>query len=152
MRNRATNPEGGWPEMESHDKFLELCALSVSSELTEKEQKILQGHLGECSDCQKSVREFEAAATVGMPLLHSHLTNPDSLEASSIPHEHAKTATAYVTGQLEQPCTKHEAIEQTSETTFPHRNGGRHAQVNWSYVWMPFAAAVVLTAALGIYS
>jgi septal ring factor EnvC (AmiA/AmiB activator) len=41
---------------------------------------------------------------------------------------------------------------QSSELRFPHRNGDRHTQVNWNYVWMPFAAAVVLTVALGIYS
>src|SRR5690242_15837378 len=114
MRNRATNPESGWSEMEPHDKFLELCALSVSGELTEEEQKTLQGHLAECSDCQESVREFEAAAAVGMPLLHSHLANLDSLETSSIPNELVKTATADVTGQPERPDIKREPIDQTS--------------------------------------
>jgi len=153
MRNKTANPEGdGWSEMEPHDRFLELCALSISGELTKEEQKVLCGHLTECSACQESVREFEAAAAVGMPLLHSHLANADSLEDSSIPHELAKAATAHVTGQSEQPHAKQEPIEQTSEARFPRWKGSRHAQVNWSYVWMPFAAAIVLTVALGIYS
>src|SRR5208337_2450044 len=45
-----------------------------------------------------------------------------------------------------------EPLEQNSGLGFSHRNGRRPMPVNWNYVWMPFAAAVVLTAALGIYS
>jgi hypothetical protein len=153
MGNRIDNPEGdSWSEMGPHDKFLELCALSTSGDLTEEEQKILQGHLAECPDCRQALREFEAAAGVGMPLLHPELANPDSLEPTSIPIEVAKATPTRVTRQIETPHQEREPIEQSSELRFPHRNGDRHMQVNWNYVWMPFAAAVVLTVALGIYS
>jgi len=152
------NPAGnGWSEMGPHDKFLELCALSTSGDLTGEEQKILQAHLAECQDCRQALKEFEAAADVGMPLLHSQLSNPDSLEATSIPNEVAKATPACATGQIESPREEREPIEreplgQSRELRFPHRNGHRRTPVNWNYVWMPFAAAVVLTFALGIYS
>ena len=153
MRNNAANPEGdGWSEMEPHDRFLELCAISTSGDLTEKEQKILQGHLGECPDCRQALKEFEAAAGVGMPLLHPHLSDPDSLEPASNSSEVGKATPARATRQKPTPHEEREPIEQTSGLRFPHRNSNRHMQVNWNYVWMPFAAAVVLTAALGIYS
>jgi hypothetical protein len=42
--------------------------------------------------------------------------------------------------------------EQRKGLTFAHRNGHARTQLNWNYVWMPFAAAVLLTVALGIYS
>jgi len=45
-----------------------------------------------------------------------------------------------------------EPVEHGGGFGFRHRNGHRRMQVNWSYVWLPFAAAIVLTAALGIYS
>ena len=35
---------------------------------------------------------------------------------------------------------------------FVQRNGHEHTQVNWNDVWMPFAACVLLTIALGIYA
>jgi len=138
--------------MEPHDKFLELCAISTSGDLAEEEQKDLQRHLAECPDCRQALKEFEAAAGVGMPLLHPHLSNADSLELASIPIEVTKAAPTRSTGQMDTPHQKREPIEKSSELRFPHRNGDRHMQVNWNYVWMPFAAAVVLTVALGIYS
>jgi len=151
MTNRADNPEGdGWSEMVPHDKFLELCALSTSGELSEEEQKTLEGHLPECPECRRAMKEFEAAAGIGMPLLHPHLANLDSLERASIPSEFAEAATTRETGQTEMPRKEREPIEQTSALRFPHRN--RSLSVNWIYVWVPFAAAVVLTATLGIYS
>jgi hypothetical protein len=151
MRNKTTNPEdGGWSEMEPHDKFLELCAISTSGELTEVEQKILQVHLAECSDCWQALKEFEAAAGIGIPLLHPHLANPNSLEPASSAAEVAKACLAHSTEQVETPRQERGPIEQMRG--FPHRNGNGHMQVNWNYVWMPFAAAVVLTVALGIYS
>ncbi len=138
--------------MEPHDKFLELCAISTSGDLTEEEQKLLQGHLAECLDCRQALKEFEAAADVGMPLLHPHLSDPDSLETTSNPAEVGNATPALAAGQMETPQQKREPIGQTNGLGFPHRNGDRHMQVNWNYVWMPFAAAVVLTVALGIYS
>lgn len=111
--------------MGPHDKFLELCAVSTSGDLTEEEQKSLQIHLTDCPDCRQALKEFEAVADIGMPLLHPALSAADSLEPSAT---------------------------LTQATTTPAGNGNRYMRVNWNYVWMPFAAAVVLTVALGIYS
>jgi hypothetical protein len=153
MRNNRANPAGdGWSEMEPHDKFLEMCALASSGELTEEEQKTLRGHLAECPECKQALKEFEAAAGIGMPLLHPHLSNSDSLEPTSTSAEAAKAAPARTTGQMETPQEEPEPSAPTGELRLPHRNSDRHVQVNWNYVWMPLAAAVVLTVALGIYS
>src|SRR5258708_7755919 len=138
--------------MGPHDKFSELCAISTSGELTGEEQKALQAHLAECADCRQALKEFEAAAGIGMPLLHSELTTADSLEPSTTSTEAGKTAHTRVVAQIETAKVDRTAIAQSSGLSFPYRNGHRHMQVNWNYVWMPFAAAVVLTAALGIYS
>jgi hypothetical protein len=136
--------------MGPHDRFLELCALSTSGELTEVEQKDLRAHLAECADCRQALKEFEAAAGIGMPLLHSDLTSADSLEPSTNSTEAGKTARGMAVAPIET--ADRTAIAQSSGLSFPHRNGHRHVQVNWNYVWMPFAAAVVLTVALGLYS
>jgi hypothetical protein len=153
MRNRSQGRAGeDWSEMGPHDKFLELCAISTSGDLTEEEQKDLQAHLAECSGCRNALKEFEAAADIGMPLLYPQLASPDSLEPNSIPTEVAKATPSRPTAHIETAHKEREPIEQSSELRFPHRNGHRQMQVNWNYVWMPFAAAVVLTIALGIYS
>ena len=135
-----------------HDKFLGLCAVSTSGDLTDEEQKDLQAHLAECPDCRQALKEFEAAADIGMPLLHSQLSSPDCLEPNPIPIEVAKATPARETGHIETAHKEREPIERSTGLSFPQRNGHRHMQVNWNYVWMPFAAAVVLTVALGLYS
>jgi len=153
MGNRTNNPEGeDWSEMGPHYKFLEMCAISTSGDLTEEEEKDLQAHLAECPDCRQALNEFEAAADIGVPLLHSQLAGPSSLEPHSIPIEVAKAAQARATVQIDTACKEREPTARSSKLRFPHRNGHRQMQVNWNYVWMPFAAAVVLTVALGLYS
>src|SRR5271157_584345 len=153
MENKRDRRESeGWSGMGPHDKFLELCAISTSGDLTEEEQKDLQAHLLKCPGCRQALKEFEAAAVIGMPLLHSHLSGRDSLEPNSIPTEASKATPAPATEPMGTAHGRREPIEQSTGLGFPHRNGRRPMSVNWNYVWMPFAAAVVLTVALGIYS
>ena len=138
--------------MGPHDRFLELCAISTSGELTGAEQKDLQAHLTECADCRQALKEFEASAEIGMPLLHSDLAGGDSLEPSSIPLETARVGATSAAAPLELEVKTGEPTVHSGGLGFSHHNGHGRLQVNWNYVWMPFAAAVVLTAALGIYS
>jgi len=138
--------------MGPHDRFVELCAISTSGELAEEEQRALQAHLAECADCRQALKEFEDAAGIGMPLLHSDLTSADSLQPSTNSTETGTAAHTRAVAPIETAPTDRATSAQSRELGFPHRNGRRHMQVNWNYVWMPFAAAVVLTAALGIYS
>lgn len=153
MRNRRHNPEGdAWSDIGPHDEFLELCALSTSGELTDEEQKDLQAHLAECPDCRQALKEFEAAGSIGVPLLHPQLSGHDSSESSAAPAELSTGALIGATARIEPTLKDREGAERSSGLRFPHGNGHRHMQVNWNYVWMPFAAAVVLTATLGIYS
>jgi predicted nucleic acid-binding Zn-ribbon protein len=53
---------------------------------------------------------------------------------------------------METAKAQQERLEENSGLNFSHRNGHRRMRVNWNYLWMPFAAAVVLMVALGIYS
>src|SRR5437899_1270217 len=153
MENKGNHRDSrGWPEPGPHEKFLELCAISTSGELTEEERKDLQAHLAECSECRQSLKEFEAAADIGMPLLHSQLAGPDSFDPDSVPTEAAKSLPFPAMKNAETATGQSESAEQGSPIEFSQRNGHGRRPLNWNYVWMPFAAAVVLSAALGIYS
>ena len=138
--------------MGPHDKFIELCAISTSGNLTEEEQRDLRTHLAECPECKQALKEFEAAADIGMPLLHSLLASSDSLESTSIPSETPKAMGASATVQSRTERAEKEPIESRNGLGFSDRNSHRRIQVNWNYVWMPFAAIVVLMAASVIYS
>jgi hypothetical protein len=138
--------------MAAHDRFLELCALSTSGdgELTEEEQKDLRAHVAECSDCQQALKEFEAAASIGVPLLLSQLSAHNSSEPILTSTDQSEASPLRAAQRVH--LNDGRGAPPNSEGGVPHGNGHRQAQVNWNYVWMSFAAAVVLAATLGIYS
>jgi anti-sigma-K factor RskA len=139
--------------MRPHDEFLELCAVSTSGDLTEEEQKKLNSHLAGCSDCRQALKEFEGAVDVGVPLLASKLSLPSEESKSSLkelaeswsskgaPSESPHRGTVRVPGS-----------EERRGFAFAQRNDRGRRQVNWNYVWMPFAACIVLMIALGLYA
>jgi DNA repair exonuclease SbcCD ATPase subunit len=139
--------------MEPHEEFLELCALSTSGDLTEEEQKKLQGHLSECRECRKALEEFEAAVDVGIPLLSSKLVGAaggqsGSSDARPVESQWLRTPTfdgAPVQGNGPSDGGKR-------AFAFAHRNGRGATHVNWNSVWLPFAACILLGVALAMYT
>lgn len=113
---------------ESHERFLELAAVSTSGELNEEERRELDVHLAGCSACRDVLQEFEATVGVGVPLLHEHLSGSDfKVYPGTLPREVPKQS-----------------------DSLP-RHGRRLSLVNWKYVWMPFAAAVILAVVTSFY-
>jgi putative zinc finger protein len=141
-----------WPGGRPHEEFLELSALSTSGELSEQEQKRLQDHVATCADCRQALREFEAVADVGVPLLSSELSASALTEAGAIPGEGAEPTAPPLQVGIKEGTSKSSPRELSKGLILAHRNGHGRTQMNWSYVWMSLAAAVVLAATLGIYS
>jgi hypothetical protein len=134
-----------------HEEFLELCAVSTTGELSEDEQKELHEHLARCSDCRQALEEFKAVADVGTPLLSAEFVKPAPPEDSSplVMADEPKLATCR---QIAGSESQSSAVEQSGNSVVAYRNDHGRSQMNWNYVWIPFAAAVLLAAALGIYS
>ena len=65
MRDTAQN---------GHDHYVELCALSTSGTLTDKEWSELRLHLPQCMDCAQSIQEYREVARTGMAMLISERT------------------------------------------------------------------------------
>lgn len=137
--------------MRPHEKFLELCALSTTGELSEDEQRTLEEHVATCSQCRQALGEFETVAAIGAPLLASEAAKLRHTENAAAP---AKLSSSDAALDLRQKDP--EPITSTGETSITPavlgRNGPRWSETNWSYLWASLAAAVVLIAALGIYS
>jgi len=138
-------------DMRPHEQFLELCAVSTTGELSEDELATLKQHLAICAECRQVLSEFEAAAGVGAPLLSSGLVVDDAEEFGS------KNEEADVRGPVvsdNPPSVPAETARPPRDNgfIFARRNGDHGSRVNWNYVWLPFAAAILLTAALAIYS
>lgn len=139
-------------EMRPHEEFVELCAVSTSGELSEDELRRLHDHLATCAECRQALLEFESVADIGVPLLCSKL----SAVASSEPQPGSGVLIERTApDQLAQAEGTHPLLkprERNDGHFFAHRNGHGRGRLNWNYVWMSSAAALVLAAALSIYS
>jgi hypothetical protein len=154
MENSDKDREAGrWSEIEPHDEFLELCALSTSGDLTGEEQEKLKAHLARCVECRQALKEFEAAVDVGVPLLSSRLagapTGPSESSDAALAESESSGVLASDRDQAEA-----NALSDPGKRVFAfaHRNGHQPTRVNWSYVWLPFAACVLLSVALATYT
>jgi hypothetical protein len=142
--------------MGPHEEFLELCAVSTSGDLTKEEEKRLQAHLSGCAECRQVLKDFEAAVDVGVPLLASKLSSisPDKFVEPPLAQKELARADSANREDSEFSQAK-ESVARNGEKTgfaFAGRYGYRPSEINWRYVWMPFAACILLTVALGIYA
>jgi anti-sigma factor RsiW len=143
--------------MEPHDEFIELCAVSTSGELSEHEKRKLEAHLAGCAECRQALQEFEAAVDVGVPFLASKLSaglSADSTERFVSPQPKSEQAASMEpTPALQKGASQAGVVPEVVERgfAFAQRNGHRRTEINWNYVWLPFAACVLLTIALGIF-
>jgi hypothetical protein len=138
-------------EMGAHEEFLELCAVSTSGDLTEEEQKKLKAHLAGCQECRQALKEFEVAVDIGVPFLASKLAAVPTEESAMSQKELAGPVA--LKGTDSEPPQKSAGVSTGEEKrgfAFGQRMRYRPSQVNWNYVWMPFAACVLLTVALGV--
>ena len=146
---RGAEESSGRP---SHEAFLELCAVSTTGELSGEERQRLQEHLSICAECRQALREFEAAVDIGIPALTSELARCIPNRQRKDPSEFVEATTSGPTKQLEGIGPKPSSKEPSEIPIFAQRDGRGCTSMNWSYVWISLAAAVVLAAALGIYS
>jgi phage repressor protein C with HTH and peptisase S24 domain len=94
------------------------------------------------------LKEFEAAADVGVPLLSAELAPTTSEHPNPTSSEIPETTAARRTRIDGEP--NREIPDRALSAA--HRNGRRLAHVNWNHVWVSLAAGVLLTVALGLYS
>jgi hypothetical protein len=142
-----------WSEMEPHDEFLELSALSTAGDLTEEEQNRLQAHLVECAQCRQALKEFEVAVDIGVPLMSSKFDGGRTERPEVVSSVLAESAWSTIPDSID-PGKAEPAAPEAGERNFAfaHRNGRRLTRVNWNQVWLPFAACVLLSVALATYT
>src|SRR5579859_5356555 len=77
--------------MAPHEEFLELCAVSVSGELTGEERKKLAEHLANCAACRKALEQFKLSAKATIPTAVSELSAHGATD-SAVDMEKAESA------------------------------------------------------------
>jgi len=139
--------------MGPHDEFLELCAVSTSGDLTEAEKTKLEEHVADCPNCRQALKEFQAAAQISAPLFAAEASGeiPPKIETWSVDAAEAKLRER-LARQTKQASTETARSAARSVSEFPERNGKPRLSEHWNMVWLPFAAAILLAATLGIYA
>ncbi|HWR15478.1 MAG TPA: hypothetical protein VN577_11665 [Terriglobales bacterium] len=133
---------------ESHDEFLELCAVSTSGQLSQEDQKRLQDHLAVCSGCRKALQQYEKIVDEAIPVMA-----PDKvLDVDPGPGWSQPRAEKIFLQRLAQ--------EDHRKNTAARSGNGPHTPFNlaspvssrstWRHVWMLGTAAILLIATLGL--
>ena len=135
--------------MGAHEEFLKLCAAATAGEVSDEEQDRLQMHLAGCPDCRQAMSEFDAASGIAVAALSSDLATEARNADDSFSVERAEAA---LFKRLDGEAAKRtKANHEKNDVSKPgQRFSYRPSQVRWREIWMPFAAAVLLAAALGI--
>jgi hypothetical protein len=137
--------------MNSHEKYLELCAASTAGELTRDEQQILEEHLAFCGSCRQAKHEFETTLQSAIPALAEELA--PRLEEQD-PAWSVEQAEAALFRRLDSKQNSLQSAERSNGKAEQEISGRRFAyrpsQIPWAELWMPIAACAILAVALGI--
>jgi anti-sigma-K factor RskA len=137
---------------ETHEEFLELCALSTSGTLTEEEQRKLRDHLVVCPRCREAMKEFETVADQVIPALAPDLANPSADEANtSFSVDAAENLFFKRLSEQDKKSRSHlAAAEPWLSPLVIRQSRNFRRRFERYYFWLPIAVAVVLCTAFGI--
>jgi hypothetical protein len=135
--------------MDSHEKYIELCAASTAGELSRGEEQELQEHLAVCASCRRVKQDYEMTVENAVPALADDLASPAAEPDSNWSVERAEAAFFKRLRADQEPLSANSSGRAKSEPE-GRRFGYRPSQVPWAELWMPFAACVLLAIALGI--
>jgi hypothetical protein len=137
--------------MDSHEKYLELCAASTAGELNGEEKKELDQHLAVCAWCRQAKREFELAIQKAVPALESDVA---SLSVEADPDWSVEKAEAAFFKRLKEDQSTPPSVGhlpgKAEDVPTGHRFTYRPSRIPWATLWMPVAACALLAIALGI--
>ena len=138
------------PPSESHDEFLELCATATTGSLSQEERRRLE-HLAQCGSCREIMAQYQAIVDRVIPAWAA-----DPAEEKRASGEWSlEEAEKQLFARLDEP----ESVPIQRESRESHLPLVSPAPLNahvssgdalWRHVWVQFAAALFLVAALGL--
>jgi hypothetical protein len=144
---------------ESHDDFLELCALSTAELLSGEEGRRLEEHLRACPFCREIQAQYQALVDAGIPII---AVGPQGeLAARPVPDWSMYEAEAALFAQLDQEETLAgwvtgrgspalgSSVPSGKSTQSPCASGDELDDVLWRQIWLQYAASILLALAAG---
>jgi len=137
-----------------HDEFLELCAASVSGDLTDDEQRRLREHLAICVSCREVLRQYESIVSDVIPAIAAS-EEPEGVQpAETWSREQQEQAEKTLLDQIarEGKYPPGEAGKSNGSSNFPHRMLPFATDSTWQHVWMLYGAGILLFCALSFFA
>jgi len=135
-----------------HDEFLELCAISVSGELTEGEQKRLNAHLAVCPSCREALEQYESIVDEVIPSVAAGEGYDDPEPG---PGWSQRKAEKRLLNRLEDDSNGEPVQRAGGNRTKTPESGVLPVllpnESAWKPAWMLCAAGILLFAALGVF-
>src|ERR1700732_3614844 len=137
--------------MDSHEKYLELCAASTAAELSVEEERTLEEHLAVCGSCRQAKHKFEMTVQRAVPALADDLASPTGGSDTSWSVEKAEAAFfKRLKADRSSGLPAENDLDKVDTEPTGRRFVYRPSEIPWAELWMPFAACVLLAIALGI--
>jgi hypothetical protein len=149
----GSSSRGAWELSQSgpHDEFLELCAASITGDLSDEEQKRLQEHLPVCGSCREVLRQYESIATNVMPAVAATETPQSAPTDPAWSQEKAEKA-LFDRLSREEKDSPNQSVGQKSSPFLPPRIFPFSSPSTWRNVWMLYAAGILLFCALSFFA
>src|SRR5882724_5492590 len=134
--------------MAVHEKFLELCAVSVTGELTDDERAKLDEHLSSCSSCRAAFQQYQETTVSIIPQLASELPLPTASADSSWSEDRAEAALLSRLKIEERPDARQTSV---SVNGVGNRTAGFvPSPPRWAQFGMLYAAGILLFVTLAV--
>jgi Anti-sigma-K factor rskA/Putative zinc-finger len=137
--------------MSPHEEFLELCAVSTSGELTQEERRKLDEHLQDCGSCREALEQFRQTTLTAVPAITAEVPPNEPQPDRTWSPEKAEAALFERLSKEGKRADSSQTIKDPMEVSDPARlHGYFPSRSHWGQMWMSYAAAVLLFAALAI--
>jgi hypothetical protein len=128
-------------ELQEHETFKELCAISIAGNLTERESRELQAHVAVCEQCRRVCEEYSVLAKEGMPMLAARFDQPEEARGWDKSGVRRKVFNCIAAEECKRGAVKGAPRAAPLPDVEPRR------RITWSYA-MKVAAAACLVAAM----
>lgn len=139
------------PPGESHDEFLELCATATTGALRPEERRRLSAHLVQCESCRAIMAQYQAIVDRVIPAWAADPVE-DKRASYTWSQDEAEAQLFARLGESERFRIRRESRESQLP---PESLAAQNVRVSsgdalWRHMWVQFAAALLLVAALGL--
>ena len=137
--------------MSEHQQFVELCAYYTSGSISDEQLKQLDGHLESCLDCRRALEEFQEIASMGLPSLAPDLIEPLQDGGAELSEDRSqRRLLSRIENEIAARRCNSDAM--AAEPAASRRGAVVIGLFQHARTILPYAAVILLTAAVGVYS